>query len=54
MSKGADVIVHSAIHPVIGPGPGQRGFPPPIYFRQATASDLGAMAARAGGRSTSC
>jgi ribonuclease Z len=49
MSKGADVIVHSAIHPVMGPERGS-GFPPPIYFRQATASDLGAMAARAGAK----
>ena len=49
MSKGADVIVHSTIHPVMGPDRGS-GFPPPIYFRQATASDLGAMAARAGAK----
>ena len=47
LSKGADVIVHSTIHPVMGPGKGS-GFPPPIYFRQSTATDLGAMAKRAG------
>lgn len=47
LAKGADVIVHSTIHPVMGPD-GTTGFPPPIYFRQATATDLGAMAQRAG------
>jgi len=47
LAKGADVIVHSAIHPVMGPGKGS-GFPPPIYYRQSTATDLGAMAKRAG------
>jgi ribonuclease Z len=45
MAMGADVIVHSTIHPVMGPD-GTTGFPPPIYFRQSTATDLGAMAKR--------
>ena len=31
----------------MGPDKGS-GFPPPIYFRQSTASDLGAMAKRTG------
>jgi len=47
LAMGADVIVHSTIHPVMGPGVGS-GFPPPIYFRQSTATDLGAMAKRTG------
>jgi ribonuclease Z len=47
MAQGADVIVHSTIHPVMGPQ-GTTGFPPPIYFRQSTATDLGAMAERTG------
>ncbi len=47
LSKGADVLVHSTIHPVMGPEKGT-GFPPPIYFRQSTAADLGALAQRAG------
>lgn len=47
LSKGADVIVHSVIHPVMGPDR-DSGFPPPIFFRQSTATDLGAMADRAG------
>ncbi|MEX0286428.1 MAG: MBL fold metallo-hydrolase [Paracoccaceae bacterium] len=47
LSNGADIIVHSVIHPVMGPD-GTTGFPPPIYFRQSTATDLGSMAARAG------
>ncbi len=45
LAQGADVIVHSTIHPVMGPD-GTTGFPPPIYFRQSTATDLGAMARR--------
>ncbi|MFK7751772.1 MAG: MBL fold metallo-hydrolase [Sedimentitalea sp.] len=47
LAMGADVIVHSTIHPVMGPE-GTTGFPPPIYFRQSTATDLGAMATRTG------
>lgn len=44
---GVDIIVHSTIHPVMGPD-NDSGFPPPVYFRQSTATDLGAMAKRAG------
>lgn len=47
LADGADIIVHSTIHPVMGPDK-DSGFPPPIYFRQSTATDLGAMAKRAG------
>ena len=47
LAAGADIIVHSTIHPVMGPE-GTTGFPPPIFFRQSTAKDLGAMAQRAG------
>jgi len=47
LATGADVIVHSTIHPVMGPD-GTTGFPPMIYHRQSTARDLGAMAERAG------
>lgn len=49
LAKGADVIVHSTIHPVMGPDK-DSGFPPPIYFRQSTATDLGAMANRSGAK----
>ncbi|MBX9759558.1 MAG: hypothetical protein K2Y29_12360 [Beijerinckiaceae bacterium] len=49
LAKGADVIVHSTIHPAMGPERGS-GLPPAIYFRQATSSDLGAMAQRAGAK----
>ena len=45
LSMGADIIVHSTIHPVMGPD-FDSGFPAPIYFRQSTATDLGAMAKR--------
>ena len=47
LSKGADVLVHSTIHPVMGPGKGS-GFPSPIFYRQSTTADLGTLAKRAG------
>lgn len=47
LAEGADILVHSVIHPVFGPGAGSK-FPPPVYLRQSTATDLGAMAERAG------
>jgi len=47
LAKGADVIVHSTIHPVMGPDK-DSGFPAPIYYRQSTATDLGAMAEKVG------
>ena len=49
LAKGATVIVHSTIHPVMGPDR-DSGMPPPVFHRQSTASDLGAMAQRAGAR----
>ncbi len=49
LAKGADIIVHSAIHPVMGPDR-DSSFPAPIYHRQSTATDLGAMAQRAGAK----
>lgn len=49
LAMGADVIVHSTIHPVMSPD-GDSGFPPPVYFRQSTATDLGAMARRTGSK----
>lgn len=47
LAQGADIVVHSVIHPVMGPD-GSSGFPPPIYFRQSTATDLGGLSLRAG------
>jgi ribonuclease Z len=47
LTAGADILVHSVIHPVMGPD-GTTGFPPPIFYRQSTASDLGGLAERAG------
>jgi ribonuclease Z len=47
LAIGADVLVHSVIHPAFAPGAGST-FPPPIYLRQSSAEDLGAMARRAG------
>ena len=47
LAEGADIVVHSVIHPVMGPD-GTTGFPPPIYFRQSTATDLGGLSQRAG------
>jgi ribonuclease Z len=49
LARGVDVIVHSTIHPLMGPDKGS-GMPPPIFYRQSTATDLGAMAARAGAK----
>jgi len=49
LANGADVIVHSTMHPVMGPDRGS-GMPPAIYYRQSTTPDLGAMAQRAGAR----
>lgn len=45
--QGADILVHSVIHPVFAPG-GDSEFPGPVYLRQSSAADLGAMAERAG------
>ena len=47
--KGADIIVHSTIHPIMAPEKGSGMFPL-AYYRQSTASDLGAMAKRAGAK----
>jgi ribonuclease Z len=49
LAKGADIIVHSAIHPIMGPDKGSGMFPY-AYYRQSTASELGAMAQRAGAK----
>lgn len=49
LAHGADIIVHSVIHPILAPDKGS-GFFPHAYFRQSTASDLGALAQRAGAR----
>jgi len=52
LARGADVIVHSTIHPIMAPDK-PSGFPAPVYYRQSTADDLGAMAQRQA-PSTSC
>ena len=49
LAKGADVIVHSTMHPVMGPDR-DSGMPPLVFYRQSTAPDLGAMAQRAGAK----
>ncbi len=49
LATGADIIVHSTIHPIMGPDRGSGMFPY-AFYRQSTASDLGAMAKRAGAR----
>ena len=41
--------MHSTIHPIMGPDKGN-GMPPLIFYRQSTASDLGAMAKRVGAK----
>ena len=47
LAKAADVMVHSVIHPIMAPDTGG-GFAAPVYNRQSTVGDLGAMARRAG------
>ncbi len=49
LAKGVDIIVHSTMHPVMGPDR-DSGMPPPTFYRQSAASDLGAMAQRAGAK----
>jgi len=49
LAAGADIIVHSTMHPVLGPEHGS-GFPPRSYYRQSIASDLGSLAQRVGAK----
>jgi ribonuclease Z len=49
LAKGADIVVHSAIHPIMGPDKGSEMFPY-AYYRQSTVPDLGAIAERAGAK----
>jgi ribonuclease Z len=49
LAQGADIIVHSAIHPIMAPGKGS-GMYPYAYLRQSSVPDLAAMAKRAGAR----
>jgi ribonuclease Z len=47
LAKGVDIIVHSAVHPVMGPG---SGLPQANFNRQSSVSDLGLMAKRMGAK----
>lgn len=47
LAAGADILVHSAIHPVFGPDGGS-SFNPAVFARQSTSPDIGSMAERAG------
>ena len=49
LAQGVDIIVHSTMHPVMGPDK-DSGMPPPIFYRQSSATDLGSMAKRAGAK----
>jgi ribonuclease Z len=49
LARGADVIVNTTIHPVLSPERGA-STPPPVYYRQSNATDLGAMAQRDGAK----
>jgi ribonuclease Z len=49
LATGADIIVHSTIHPIMGPDKGSGMFPY-AFYRQSTAFDLGVMAKRAGAK----
>jgi ribonuclease Z len=49
LAKGVDILVHSTIHPVMGPDRNS-GFPAFAFYRQSETADLGAMAKRAGAK----
>jgi ribonuclease Z len=49
LGTGVDIIVHTTMHAVMGPDK-DSGMPPAIFYRQATATDLGAMAKRVGAK----
>ena len=49
LAKGADIIVDPTIYPIMGPDKNS-GMYPYAYHRQTNASDLGALAQRAGAR----
>lgn len=49
LAKSVHIIVHSAIHPIMGPDH-DSGMYPYAYYRQSNAFDLGAMAQRAGAK----
>jgi ribonuclease Z len=49
LAIGADIIVHTTTHPVMGPDK-DSGMPLAIFYRQSSTSDLGAMAKRAGAK----
>jgi len=49
LAQGADVIVHSTMHPILAPDKGS-GFPAPVFYRQSMTTDLGAMAKRIGAK----
>ena len=45
LAKGVDVIVHSTMHPIMGPDR-DSGMPSEVFNRQSSTTDLGAMAQR--------
>ena len=45
LAKGVDVIVHSTMHPIMGPDRNS-GMPAEVFNRQSSTTDLGAMAQR--------
>jgi ribonuclease Z len=49
LARGADIVVHSTIHPIMGPGMGSDMYPY-AFYRQSTATDIGAMAQRDGAK----
>ncbi len=49
LAQGVDVIVHSTMHPIMGPDH-DSGMPAPLFLRQSATPDLGAMAQRVGAK----
>jgi ribonuclease Z len=49
LAKGVDVIVHSTMHPIMGPDR-DSGMPAEVFNRQSSTTDLGSMAQRVGAK----
>jgi ribonuclease Z len=49
LAQGADILVHSTMHPAMGPDR-DSGMPADVFYRQSLVGDLGALAQRTGAK----
>ena len=49
LAQGADIVVHSTMHPAMGPDR-DSGMPADVFYRQSLVGDLGALAQRTGAK----